>query len=190
MMRHLALAVIAAGCFVSCESNAPYLAASHHEEAEFKLARLEVNPDDVRNNIDQYTNTTVAWAGVIRSTVAEENDYGGKITAKTTFEHHYFDWEQNTDPGLNLLVSPRGEGSFTCKWQLRKKTTEASAYDAEKFARNGKLAIVYGVPESVTPEGTIVLKYAYLRVVDRAHFNTNTLNYGRLGVEPLHPAGQ
>jgi hypothetical protein len=190
MMRNFALAVFAAGCFVSCESNAPYLPHNGHEDVEYKRARLEVYPDDVRKNLDQYTNTPVAWVGVIRSTVAEENDSGGRITAESTFEHHYFDWEQDTDPDLNLLVSPRGEGSFTCKWELRKKTMDASAYDAEKFARKGKLAIVYGVPESVKDDGTVVLKYAYLRIVDRANFNTNYLNYGRLGVEPFRPIGQ
>jgi hypothetical protein len=150
-----------------------------------------VYPDDVRKDLAQYTNTPVAWVGVIRSTDAQEREFDGKIAAETVFEHHYYDWEQNSDlSGANLLVSPRGEGAFTCNWQLRKLNSDSSAYGAEQFARRGKLAIVYGVPESVTADGTVVLKYAYLRILDRGHFVTNYLDYGRLGVEPFHPTGQ
>jgi hypothetical protein len=184
MMRHVALAVFAASFLVSCESHAPYEAANKPEQIEFKRARLEVYPDDVRKDFAQYTNTPVAWVGVIRSTEAEENDFGGGISAYTVFEHHYFDFQQNTDAaGVNLWVSPRGEGSFTCQWRLLKTDNDASGYDAEKFARAGKLAIVYGVPESVKPDGTVVLRYSYLRILGRSHFNTNALDYGRLGEE-------
>jgi len=190
MMRHFALALFAASFLASCESNAPYEPVNRPEQIEFKRARLEVYPDDVRRDVDHYANTPVAWVGVIRSTDAQEDDYGGGITAETVFEHHYFDWEQDKDPsGVNLMVSPRGEGSFTCNWQLRKMASDASAYDAEKFAHNGKLAIVYGVPESVKPDGTIVLKYTYLRILGRAHFSTNYIDYGRLGEELYKPMG-
>jgi hypothetical protein len=189
-MRHFALALFAASFLVACESNVPYEPINTPESIEFKRARLEVYPDDVRRDIDHYANTPVAWVGVIRSTDAQENDYGGRITAETVFEHHYFDWEQDKDPsGVNLLVSPRGEGSFTCHWQMRKMESEASAYDAEKFARAGRLAIVYGVPESVKPDGTVVLKYSYLRILGRAHFSTNSIDYGRLGEELYKPMG-
>jgi hypothetical protein len=190
MMRHVALAVVAASCFVSCETNAPYEPATRPEQIEFKQVRLEVYPEDVRNDIDKYTNTLVAWVGVIRGTDAQEDDFGGRISAETVFEHHYFDWEQDTDAsGVNLMVSPRGEGSFTCHWKMRRRDDEASAYDAEKFARKDKLAIVYGTPESVMPDGTIVLKYHYLRILGRAHFNTTYLDYGRLGEDLYRPMG-
>jgi hypothetical protein len=190
MMRHVALAVFAASCLVSCESNAPYEPVNKPERIEYKNVRLDVYPDDVRKDPDKYTNTPVAWVGVIRGTDAQEEDYGGKIFADTVFEHHYFDWEQDTDmAGVNLLVSPRGEGPFCTRWHLRKTDNEASAYDAEKFAHKGKLAILYGVPESVKPDGTIVLKYLYVRILGRAHFSTNEIDYGRLGEEPYRPIG-
>jgi hypothetical protein len=73
---------------------------------------------------------------------------------------------------------------------MRKKDNDASAYDAEKFAHEGKLAIVYGVPESVTADGTVVLKYSYLRILGRAHFVTNYIDYGRLGEELYRPIGE
>jgi hypothetical protein len=188
MMRHCALAVIAACFLVSCETNAPYEPVNKPEQIEFKKARLEVYPDDVRKDLAHYTNTPVAWVGVIRSTSAQEDDFGGQITAESVFEQHYFDWAQDTDAeGVNLLVSPRGEGLFRCQWQMRKTVNNASAYDGEKFARTGKLAIVYGVPESVEDDGTIVLKYSYLRVLGRSHFSTNEVDYGRLGEEPYRP---
>ena len=187
-MRHVVLAVFAAGLFVSCESDAPYEPASKPEQIQFKRVRLDVYPEDVRKDLAHYTNTPVAWVGVIRGTKAEEDDFGGKISADSSFDHHYFDWEHDTDAaGVNLLVSPRGEGTFSCHWQLQKKDNEASAYDAEKFAHAGNLAIVYGVPESVKDDGTVVLRYCYLRVLGPGHFNTNELNYGRLGLEPYRP---
>jgi hypothetical protein len=189
MMRHIALAVIVAGGFVACESNAPYQPINKPEEMEYKQARLEVYPEDVRKDLDHYTNTTVAWVGVIRSTEAQEDDTGGGISAQSVFDHHYFDWDQDTDPALNLLVSPRGEGEFACHWVLRKKNNDGSAYDAEKFARQGKLAIVYGVPESVMPDGTVVLRYHYLRVIPRSQFVTNSVSYGRLGEDLSKPMG-
>lgn len=190
MMRQCALAVFAASFLVSCESNAPYEPANKPERIEFKRARLEVYPDDVRKDLAHYVNTPVAWVGVIRSTDAQEDDFGGRISAESVFEQHYFDWQQDTDAcGVNLLVSPRGEGAFSCHWQMRKTDNDASAYDAEKFAHAGKLAIVYGVPESVTADGTVVLKYCYLRILSRAHFSTNEVDYGRLGLEPYNPIG-
>jgi hypothetical protein len=189
MMRHIALAVCAASCFVACESNAPYQPVNRPEEIEYQQARLDVYPEDVRKDLAHYTNTPVAWVGVIRSTDAQEDDVGGRISALTVFDHHYFDWDEEMDPAVNLLVSPRGEGAFACHWQMRKKDNDANAYDAEKFAHAGKLAIVYGTPESVMADGTVVLKYHYLRIFTRSQFITNHIDYGRLGEDLNRPMG-
>jgi hypothetical protein len=39
---------------------------------------------------------------------------------------------------------------------LLKKDPDATARNAEKFAGKGKLAIVYGVPKAIDPDGTVV----------------------------------
>ncbi|HEX3720720.1 MAG TPA: hypothetical protein VH595_22450 [Verrucomicrobiae bacterium] len=183
MIRILALSLLAAGCFISCVSeNVLYEPATKPEQIEFKRARLDVFPEDVRKDIYRYTNTPVAWVGVIRSTDAIEEDFGGKIRTDTVFEQHYFDWMQETDgTHIKLHVSARGEGTFYTRWRLRKEDNDANAYDAQKFAHPGKLAIVYGVPQSIDDDGTIVLNYHYLRILDCSHFNTNEVDYGRWG---------
>ena len=56
------------------------------------------------------------------------------------------------------------------------------------YAAPGKLAIVYGTPESVDEDGTIVLRYHYTRILDVERFTTNELDYGRVG-EPFRPVG-
>lgn len=183
MIRYFALTLLAASFLASCasHSNALYEPASKPEECQYKLASINVYPDDVRRDIDRYTNTPIAWVGIIRSTDAVEEDFGGKIRADSVFEHHYFDWLDDQHSGGKLVVSPRGEGFFASRWHMKKETIEATAYDAEKFAHPGKLAIVYGVPESVKDDGTIVLKYQYIRILGHHQFTTNDLNYGRLG---------
>jgi hypothetical protein len=68
---------------------------------------------------------------------------------------------------------------------LDKTGVDASAESTEKYAAPGKVAVIYGVPEKVDADGTVVLKYRYLRIVDKNHFTTNEFDYGRMG-EPFH----
>jgi len=197
MIRIIVLALIALNVLVSCAShskshvtNMPYQPASPPEKIEFSRDRLDVYPDDVRKNLAAYTNEPVAWVGVIRSTDAYEEDSGDKIVATTIFEHHYFDWVQDgSGKDVKLSISPSGEGLFRTKWHLNKTREEATAANAEKYAGHDKLAIIYGVPESVDTNGMVVLKYRYLRILDTAHYTTNEFDYGRMGehLYGLHP---
>jgi ribosome biogenesis protein Tsr3 len=72
-------------------------------------------------------------------------------------------------------------------WSVDRKDQDATSQDAMKFAAPGKLAIVYGSPESVDEDGTIVLRYRYARIISPKHFTANEVNYGRPG-ESYHPA--
>jgi hypothetical protein len=190
MIRFFALLILTSLALVSCAShpkpvNGPYQPASRPEKIEFCNDRLDVYPDQVRNDLNAYTNLPVVWAGIILSTDAHDRDIGDQVIADTILEHHYFDWVQDVKHGkLRLALSPRGEGFFRTKWSMKKTTLDATFKNGEKFAKKGKLAIVYGVPESVAPDGTITLKYRYLRILDMDHFNTNQFDYGRMG-EPF-----
>jgi hypothetical protein len=187
MLRPLALTIIAGTVLVSCQSEMVYYPDSTPEKEQLELAQLTVYPDDVRANLDHYTNTLVAWTGIIRGTDAIEGETGGHIYSETVFEHHYFDWQEDrTAEGSKLLLSPAGEGRFRCELRLRKATLDASGYDAEKYTGRGKLAVLYGMPKSVDADGTVVLGYHYIRVFGRDQYNTNELEYGRLGT-PIHP---
>jgi len=176
---------------VAASTAEPYQPATKAEKYEFTNDRLDFYPDDYRKDPTNSAGITVAWAGIIKSTDANERDNGSQIFADTVFEHHYFDWVQEKGPkGIELSVSPRGEGLFKMRWLMDKTGNDSTAYSAEDFAGPGKLAIVYGVPQKVEADGTIVMHYKYLRIIDQDHFNTNEFDYGRLG-EPfhsLHPA--
>jgi hypothetical protein len=192
MNRLIALLLAAAPFLFACASNVIYRAASKPESAEMKKDMLDVYPGDIRRNLELYTNAGVGWAGIILRTEAETGA-DGLIHAVTTFEHHYFDWEEDCHfGGVQLNISPRGEGLFRTDWVLRRKNAEAGGAAAESFASPGKLAIVYGVPEKVE-NGTVVLRYRFLRVVDADDYNTNRFDYGRFG-EPFryidNPPGQ
>jgi len=183
MNRLIVLLLAAAPLLFGCATNVNYRAANKPEGTEIKKDSLNVYPGDVRRNLELYTNDGVGWAGIIVRTEAKMGA-DGLIHAVTTFEHHYFDWlEDRGFGGAQLNVSPRGEGLFRTDWVLRGNGPEAGTEAAESFASPGKLALVYGVPEKVE-DGTVVLRYRYLRVVDEDDYNTNRFDYGRFG-EPF-----
>jgi hypothetical protein len=187
MKLNFFMSALAAGLLAACASNAPYRPASRPEKIEFRNDRLDIYPEDVRKNPARFGHARLAWAGIILSNSAAEVDLGGKIRMDTVFEHHYFDWEQdNRAGGVRLLISPRGEGLFRARWNLSRKDPDVSATDAMDYAAPGNLAIVYGTPESVDDDGTIVLRYRYIRILDPSHFTAHVLSYGRIG-EPFRP---
>jgi hypothetical protein len=187
MIRTFALTLVASTVFISCATHDRYEPLKGPEIIEYSHDRTGVYPDDVRQNLDRYTNTPVVWAGVIRSTDANEEDIGGKIWATSIFTHHYYDWKQvERDGKVKLVVSPRGEGFFRTDWHLLKKDPDATAHKAERYAAKGKLALVYGVPKAIDPDGIVVLEYRYLRIFDVDGFTTNEVDYGRMG-DPFHP---
>jgi hypothetical protein len=188
----LILTVLAAGLLASCSTtDSAYKPVTKHEQTEFGNDRLDVYPEDVRKDFDHYSKLRVAWAGIILTNDVTGDDMSanpvGRFRMDTVFQHHYFDWEQDeTMDGLRLLVSPRGEGQFRMHWHAVRHDPDATENDGLKYATPGKLAIVYGTPESIDPDGTIVLAYHYIRIINPAHFSANELDYGRLG-EPFKP---
>jgi hypothetical protein len=191
MKPTLILTLLAAGLASCSTTDSPYQPRNRHEEIEFRNDRLDVYPDDVRKDLAHYGNLRVAWAGIIVSNSVTADDMtanpDGKFRMETVFQHHYFDWEQDDHPdGLNLLISPRGEGNFRMRWKVHRNDPDAPEQDAMKYAHPGKLAIVYGTPESVDDDGTIVLRYHYIRIISPEHFSASELDYGRLG-QPFRP---
>lgn len=191
MRRISALLLLVSPFLASCAHDyKPYKPINSYEQIEYPHASVDVYPDDVRGNIDQYTNTVVAWAGVIKDTRASALVNSDYMRATTTVEHHYFDWEQNRKGGRNeFLLSPRGEGTFQVDWEVRRKSDTATTGDVDKYAGPGKMVIVYGTPASVDDNGVITLKYRYLRVIDSKDFNMHTFSYGRIG-EPYKYVGK
>jgi hypothetical protein len=190
MNRTYLLACIALPVLVSCASrpvvsevgNESYQPASKPEEKELARDRVDIYPDDIRKDPAAFAGIGVVWAGVIRSTYANEGDEAGRIEANTVFEHHYFNGiEYNNGHEAKLFISPRGEGFFRVNWHLDRIGRDATAENAENYAAPGKLALVYGVPEKVDADGTVVLRYRFLRILGADQYSTNKFDYGRFG---------
>jgi hypothetical protein len=187
MKHNVVLTLLAAGLLTSCAYNAPYRPASRPEKMEFGNDRQDVYPEDVRKDPASYATVRVAWAGIIVSNEAVDEDSGDKISMDTLFEHHYFDWQVNDSAGSKrLLISPRGEGRFRMHWKMDRRNADATSADAMQYASPGDVAIVYATPESVEDDGTIVMHYRYVRVFGPTHFTRRDMDYGRIG-EPYHP---
>lgn len=177
----IALPFLACSCKSNRENEA-YTPANSFEAAQLPKTTIDIYPDDVRANLNQYTNYVVAWAGIIRETHAEEPDANGLIHATTLLDHHYFDWQESRSKTghKEYSVSPRGEGLFRVDWTSRGTRRNVGAAETERYAAPGKLAIVYGEPQSVDGD-VVVLGYHYIRIIDPKNFNTQTYDYGRVG---------
>ncbi len=173
--------IFLAGC---SSSNEPYALHSTPEKIEWNGDSLDVYPNDVRQDPARYGDQRVAWAGIIRSSDAEE--FGdGLMKIHSVFEHRYFDWEQDQINGkLRYGLSPRGEGLFETDWVVRKIDPDADAQKAEAFGAPGKMAIVYGVPDKVDSDGVVHLQYRFVQIVDKKNYDTHVFDYGRFG-EPV-----
>jgi hypothetical protein len=186
MKNNVVLTLLAAGLLTSCAYNAQYRPVNRPERMEFGNDHRDVYPEDVRKDPALYAKVRVVWAGVIVTNDAEDEDNGDKISMNTLFEHHYFDWQVNDTAGTkHLLISPRGEGRFRMHWKLDRTTADASSADAMQYASPGSVAVVYGTPESVEDDGTVVMHYRYVRIFGPTHFTGKYLDYGREG-EPYH----
>jgi hypothetical protein len=185
-LKHI-LMLLAAGGLVSCSTDGPYCPVAQPEQIEFSKDHRDIYPEDVRKDSALYTHWPVAWAGIIVRNDVTKGDVSGKIRMDTVFEHHYYDWGQVAQGmGVQPLISHRSEGRFRMRWLLTRNDADASDSDVLKYAAPGKLAIVYATPESVDADGTIVMRYHYIRVLGPAQFTPVGQDYGRLG-KPFQP---
>ncbi len=182
MNHKIVLTLMAAGLLTSCAYNAAYTPADRPERMEFGNNHKNVYPEDVRKDPGYYTKVRVAWAGVVVTNEAAEDETGDKITMNTVFEHHYFNWEVDDHAGCKrLLISPRGEGRFRMHWKMDRKVADASSADALQYAVPGSVAVIYGTPETVDEDGTIIMHYRYIRIFGPTHFTGKYMDYGRVG---------
>lgn len=158
--------------FIGCTRS--YQPVSEWEQSEFDKANREIYPDDVRQSIELYKDTTVAWPGLIKSAEVIYDEEGPIV--EYLLEHHYYDWIE--DSGIQrekIFLSPRGEGEFATTWELHEDIT---ATDLEELTDPTFLLIVYGTP--VIVEGNVItLKASYIRGIDSAYYTREKMDYGR-----------
>ena len=151
-----------------------YTPHSDQERVEFEKANRNVYPDDIRNDISRYKDTTIAWAGIIKeASIVDEKDHMEMIFL---VEHHYYDWIEDINPKQEWIwLSPRGEGEFATKWGLKKDTSQS---EIQEMTKPGELEIVYGIPQAVE-DGVIVIEASYIRGIAERYYTTDKLDYGR-----------
>ena len=152
-----------------------YNPVSDWEVREFRNASRNIYPNDVKKEISKYYDSVIAWPGIILDSEIITHD--DKPELKLLVEHHFYDWLE--DYGFQrekIFLSPRGEGNFKTSWYL-KKVMDLSAL--EEMASAGNMVIVYGYPEKIESDSTIVIEPRYIRGIRKKWFRTDILDYGR-----------
>lgn len=158
----------------ACTGSRRYRPISAWESRALAKVDRSIYPKDVVNDFGRHKRSQVAFTGLIRAVRLEELPQ--KLRVHFTVEHHYFDWIE--DFGMQrqrILLSPRGEGTFTTTWDMKRNASRSIIRDSV-----GDMAIVYGMPAAVT-NGVVDLRAYYVRVIKRRFVTTRMLDYGRTG---------
>lgn len=158
----------------------PYQPCSEWEIEEYRKANVYVFPDDIRDSLYKYKATVIAWPGIIQShnfTPCED-----RVDLELIVEHHYYDWlEDFSIQREKIFLSPRGEGLFYAIWPLKK---DVDIEEFDKHDLNGDLVIVYGYPDTIFSDSTIMIRSTYIRSFPENYFRTDIMDYGRV-YEPV-----
>ncbi|WP_028973198.1 hypothetical protein [Spirochaeta cellobiosiphila] len=152
-----------------------YEPQSEWEQAVYDESTFDVWPDDVRDSIETFKDTSVAWAGVVEKYfIDEQEEY---IVLNFYAKHHYYDWIEDFGPeNKPIKLSPSGEGYFL-SYFLFKKGTDMDEMTAGLI---GDCIISYGKPAHIEEDGTIQLESDYVRLIPK-NFVSIWFNYGREG---------
>jgi len=157
-----------------------YQPCSEWEIEEYKKANVYVFPDDIRDSLNKYRDTVVAWPGIIQA--HNFAPYEDRVDLELVLEHHYYDWlEDFSIQREKIFLSPRGEGLFYAIWPLKK---DVDIEEFDKSVLNGDLVIVYGYPDTIFSDSTIMVRSTYIRSFLENYFRTDIMDYGRV-YEPI-----
>ena len=170
------VAVLTSGCPGLAPGSRAYRPLPQWESKSSAQARRDVFPNDVRQKPDGFTNTLVAWTGVITN-IEFFSDPPPRVV-RFTAVHHYFDWiEDLSIQRERFFLSPRGEGAFAVQW-------DAQTPDDQKFVDQfavGDMLIAYGYPSVVRGNYVGLNPAQNLRAIKPQWYRTDILDYGRPG---------
>jgi hypothetical protein len=156
--------------FLSCMQN--YMPQSNWELQEYSQTNFRIYPNDVREDLDAFKSSRIAWVGIIQESEFYENPDNYEVLL--LMQHRYFDWEVDYSMTKSkYLVSTQGEGLFQTSWQLTKDAD--LVYFMDRFSA-GNLAIIYATPDTVIND-VVLVKSRYIRILDKNEFNATELNY-------------
>jgi hypothetical protein len=169
------LAALTTGCPGLAPGSRAYRPQPQWEAKFAAQARRDVFPNDVRQKPDGFTNTLVAWTGVIGNI-----EYLPDPPRMVRFYavHHYFDWVEDISiQRERFFLSPRGEGAFAVQWI-------AQTPDDQKFVNQfavGDMLIAYGDPAVVRSNYIALNPAQNIRAIKPQWYRTDILDYGRPG---------
>ena len=162
------------GCIVAPYTR-QYQPISEWESQEFNRANLNIYPNDVRKESNKYSDSTIAWVGIIKDSKIKTDENGVEI--ELLLEHHYYSWiEDFSIQQEKMFLSPKGEGFFRTSWFLKKDT---NLEQLKASSEMDDLAIVYGNPEKLLEDSTIIIKSTYIRNIGKKWYRTDMMDYGR-----------
>jgi hypothetical protein len=168
--------IFTSGCPGIAPGSRAYRPLPQWEANFFAQARRDVFPNDVRQHPESFTNTLVAWTGIISNLEYFTNP--SPRIVRFTAVHHYFDWiEDDSIQREKFFMSPRGEGDFAVQWM-------AQSPDDQKFVDQfavGDMLIAYGYPTVVRTNFIGLNPALNLRAIKPQWFRTDILDYGRPG---------
>ncbi|HET6248887.1 MAG TPA: hypothetical protein VFE47_14415 [Tepidisphaeraceae bacterium] len=154
-----------------------YRPASSWERSVYQTARKDAFPNQVRDQPGNYSNTLVAWVGLLVSGNIHNEDPDHPYVSLVV-EHHYYDWlEDHSTQRQRYFLSPRGEGQFRCIWPLKK---EWNLDEMRRLIVPGDMMVVYGTPH----DGGVTIDLGearYVREIPASLVATDILDYGRPG---------
>jgi len=170
------VSILTTGCPGIAPGSRAYRPLPQWETKFSAQANRNVFPNDVRQNPDSYTNTLVAWTGIITNIEYFTNPAPRMV--RFTAEHHYFDWVEDISiQRERFFLSPRGEGSFAVQWI-------AESSEDQKFVDQfavGDMIVAYGYPTVIRTNYIGLNSTMNLRAFKPRWFRTDILDYGRPG---------
>jgi hypothetical protein len=170
------LAALTTGCPGLAPGSGAYRPLPQWEAKFSAQARRDVFPNDVRQKPDGFTNTLVAWTGVITNIEYIGDPPPRMVRFYAT--HHYFDWiEDISIQRERFFLSPRGEGAFAVQWI-------AQSPNDQKFIDQftvGDMLIAYGYPTVVRSNYVGLNPAQNLRAIKPQWYRMDILDYGRPG---------
>ena len=156
-----------------------YNPASEWEQSLYDVADRSVWPDDVRNSFEDYSDTKVAWTGIVENFSVDES-FDEYNVLWLYAKHHYYDWIEDLFYSTPILLSPSGEGHFVTYWVLNKQADLTSLTEDLK----DMLIIAYGTPFQISDDEDkdVYISGEYVRFIDDIYVNPNWLDYGRGGL--------
>ena len=142
-----------------------YQPVSMLENEIYQQIDKRIWPDDVRNNIEKYKKSKIAWVGVVEEFMTDFTNPEYNLI-RFYLKHHYYNWMENLEPQRKPIdLSTIGEGYFVCYYILGKET------DSEDIAKDfvGEVIINYGSPIGILENNAIEMSTDYLRIIDKEY---------------------